>query len=130
MNPSKYAASDFVKHARERIWLSASRLFVSSPNGGQQLSPEGRKALDEAMSTLVPYLPNNPIMTEGYAESGTPERRYLISRQRAREVEEYLESHFHLKPELMGTIALGDRPPRGVRKPYFSGVCLALVVSR
>jgi phospholipid/cholesterol/gamma-HCH transport system substrate-binding protein len=130
MNPSEYAKSDFVKHARQRISLPASKLFVTSPGGSQKLSADGRTTLDQAMSKLVPYLPNNPIMIEGYAGHGTQAQRYLASKQRATEVEQYLESHFQLKPELMGTIALGGGPPRGMGEKSFDGVCLALVVSR
>jgi hypothetical protein len=82
------------------------------------------------MSDLVPYLPNNPLVIEGYAATGMPDRRYLASRQRAVEVRQYLESHFHLNPKLVGVMPLADQPPRGAGKKMWDGICLVLVVSK
>jgi hypothetical protein len=69
-------------------------------------------------------------MIEGYADRGSPEDRYVASIQRAAEVKKYLESRLQLKPDLIGTIALEDRPPAGAGKNDWNGVCLAMVVSR
>ncbi len=69
-------------------------------------------------------------MVEGYAEGGSPAERYLRALQRAAEVKRYLESKFQLKPDLVGTIPLENEPPAGAKRRLWSGVCLALVVSR
>jgi len=130
ITPSKYASSRFVKKPRARVWVAAAGLFNSKPDGAQELSNQGRAILDQNMSGLVPFLPNNPIVIEGYAAEGMPDQRYLASRQRAVEVRQYLESRFHLNSKLVGVMPLGDRPPPGTDKKMWNGVCLVLVVSK
>lgn len=130
ITPSKYASTEFVKKPHARIWIPAAGLFNVGPGGSQQLSDVGRSILDQSMSDLVPFLPNNPIVVEGYSTNGVPDQRYLASRQRAFEVRQYLESRFHLNSKLVGIMPLGDQPPPGVHKSTWNGICLALVVSR
>lgn len=130
LTPSKYASSEFVKKPRARVWIPAAGLFQVGADGSQKLSDAGRSILDQSMSDLLPYLPNNPIVVEGYSAQGTPDQRYLASRQRAMEVRQYLESRFHLNSQLVGIMPLGDRPPPGVQKQKWDGICLALVVSK
>jgi phospholipid/cholesterol/gamma-HCH transport system substrate-binding protein len=129
-NPTKYDASEFVKHPAKRIWLPADGLFSKSSSGSQQLSSEGRSAVDHAVSEIADELPNNPVMIEGYSDNGSPSQRYLAASQRAAAVKKYLEAHYQLKPDLIGTIPLDDKPPRGTGKESWNGICLALVASR
>lgn len=130
VTPSKYAASRFVKSPRARVWIAATELFKVGPDGSQQLSDEGRSVLDRYMSELTPYLPNNPIVVEGYSTQGMPDQQYLVSRQRAVEVRQYLGSRFHLQSERVGIMPLSDHPPLGTGKQTWDGVCLVLVVSK
>ena len=130
LNPSEYQKSNFVKKPARRIWLAADGMFTKSEDGAQQLSAEGQVELEKALSLVTDELPNNPIMIEGYADGGSPADRYIASVQRAAEVKKYLESRFRLNPDLIGTIALEDRPPAGSGKNDWNGVCLAMVVSR
>ena len=130
LTPSKYDSSKFVRKARARVWIPGAGLFIRDSDGAQELTDTGRSILDQYMSELVPFLPNNPIVIEGYSESGMPNQRYLESRQRASDVREYLESRFHLKSELVGIIPLGERPPAESGKSRWDGICLALVISK
>lgn len=82
------------------------------------------------MSRLVPYLPNNPMMVEGYATGGPADQRYLTSRQRALEAREYLLSRFHLDSSRVGIMPMGDRPPASIGKEAWDGICLVLIVSK
>jgi hypothetical protein len=50
--------------------------------------------------------------------------------QRASDVKDYLESRFELKPGLVGTIPLDDKPPAGAGPETWNGICLSLVMSR
>lgn len=127
ITPDQYARSKFVQHPRARVWLSAAQLFQIEPNGSQQLTAAGRSTLDENMSALVPYLPNNPIVVEGYDVSSDKGQGYVVARQRAVEVAAYLKARFHLQPDQVGTIPLGDRPPARTGKRTWDGVCLVLV---
>lgn len=130
ITPSKYASSEFVKKPHARVWLAAAGLFTIRPDGTQELTGTGRSILDQSMSDLVPYLPNNPIVIEGYATNGMPDQRYLASRQRAIEVRQYLESRFHLNSKLVGVMPLAGQPPAGAGKEMWDGICLVLVVSK
>jgi phospholipid/cholesterol/gamma-HCH transport system substrate-binding protein len=130
LTPSKYAHTEFVKKPRARVWVPAAGLFTVRPDGSQELTDVGRTILDQSMSDLVPYLPNNPMVVEGYSTGGMPDHQYLVSRQRAVEVRRYLESRFHLKSERVGIMPLGDQPPKAVGKKMWDGVCLVLVVSK
>ncbi len=130
LTPSKYAGSKFVRQAHARVWIPASGLFATQPDGSQELTATGRSILNQSMSDLVPFLPNNPIMIEGYAESGIPDQQYVASRQRAYQVRQYLLKQFHLKAEYVGMMPLANHPPPGTGKSSWDGVCLALVVSK
>ena len=130
ITPSKYASTRFVKKPRARVWIPSAGLFTAQPNGAQELTDTGRSILDQSMSDLTPFLPNNPIMVEGYSTNGMPDQQYLISRQRAVEVRQYLESRFHLNSKRVGAIALSDHPPEGTGKTRWDGVSLVLIVSK
>lgn len=127
LSPSRYAQTRFVKKPTARAWIAASSLFGGDPGGALQLTEAGRAAVDNAMSKLVPYLPNSPVVIEGYATAGPPEQQYLESRRRALAVSQYLESHFHLKPDRVATMPLGEHPPPQTGKKEWDGICLVLV---
>ncbi|HZS56326.1 MAG TPA: MlaD family protein [Bryobacteraceae bacterium] len=130
LSPSEYESSEFLKKARTRVWIAAAGLFTSNSNGAQELSKDGPAILDQNMSQLVSHLPHNPMMIEGYSASATPAQQYLISRQRAVEVRQYLESHFHLNSKLVGIMPLGDHPPETSGRENWDGVCLVLAISK
>ncbi|HEX5410800.1 MAG TPA: OmpA family protein [Terriglobia bacterium] len=130
LTPSKYAHSRFVKKPSERVWIPASELFKNDPTDAPELSKVNQAALDKSMSKLVPYLPNNPIVVEGYSTSGSPDQQFLVSRQRALEVRQYLLQHFHLDRKAVGIMPLADHPPDQAGKQSWGGVCLVLVVSK
>ncbi len=130
LTPKKYESSRFVKHPKARVWISGADLFASGPNGAPQLKDSGRTVLNARMSALVPYLPNNPIMVEGYSTYGAPDQQYLRSRERAIEVRNYLIQQFHLDPKFVGFIPLANRPPKKTGKHEWDGVCLVLVVQQ
>lgn len=130
ITPSKYSHSRFVKKPRSRVWIPASKLFKSDSKDAPELSKAGRATLDKSMSALVPYLPNNPIVIEGYSAKSKPDQQYLRSRQRAIKVRQYLIHHFHLQPKRVGIMPLGDHPPKETGKQRWNGICLVLVVSK
>ncbi len=130
LTPGKYDASDFVNDPRIRVWISGALLFRSGPNGSPQLKKSGRAVLDRRMSALVPYLPNNAIMVEGYSTYGQPDQRYLRSRERAIEVRNYLIQRFSLQAKRVGFMPLGSQPPKKTGKQSWNGIALVLVVSK
>ncbi len=129
MNPAEYLESNFVKHPKKRIWLAADGLFEAPENGKQELSNDAQVVLDNAMSQIVDYLPNNPIVIEGYSNRGPASKRFTTAQQRADQVRKYLISHFQLNPDLIGVMPLEDKPPRKSGMESWDGVCIALVAS-
>lgn len=127
LTPSRYAETRFVRKPTVRAWIPGDGLFSTAKGGAVQLTDAGRSAIDKAMSKLVDYLPNSPIIVEGYSTAGPPDQQYLESRERALTVSRYLDSHFHLKPERVGIMPLGDHPPPNTGKQQWNGICLALV---
>lgn len=130
MNPRQYASSEFIKKPRARVWIPAAGLFNAWPDGSPELSEIGRSIIDQNMSALVRYLPNNPVMIEGYCMNGLPDQRYLTSTQRATVVRQYLISRFHLEPKRVGIMPEGDHPPAGTDKQMWDGISLVLIVSK
>ena len=127
MSAEQYRKSDFVKEKKsKRVWLAADKLFTRS-HGTEELSEQGRRELDRAMSDFVSYLPNKPLMVEGYADHGTPAEEYRESQERATLVREYLISRFKLKPENTGAMPLGDLPPEQADKQSWDGISLVLL---
>jgi phospholipid/cholesterol/gamma-HCH transport system substrate-binding protein len=127
LTPTKYVHTRFVQKPTARAWIPADGMFTTAPDGTQQLTESGRNAVDSAMSKLVAYLPDSPIVVEGYSTAGAADQQYLDSRQRALAVSKYLESHFHLQPIRVGIMPLGDHPPPHTGKEKWDGICLALV---
>lgn len=130
MTPTKYAASRFVKKPQARVWVTGEGVFEKSPGNLLKLTDAGKAKLDRAMAGLTPFLPNNPVVIEGYATSGPPNEQYLTSRERAIVVSEYLEKKFHLDPKRVGAMPFSAHPPKGAGKETWDGVCLVLVVSQ
>ena len=95
---------------RQRVWLESVNLFNKDAKGVESLSAEGKARLDEAMTGLLNFPRNGPIMVEGFAGAGTVSQQYLVGRQRAVRVEAYLVVRFHLRPAYVGVISMGAEP--------------------
>ncbi|HKD04523.1 MAG TPA: MlaD family protein [Bryobacteraceae bacterium] len=127
MTADQYRKSDFVKEKKSaRVWLPAAELFSNS-HGREELTTEGRRQLDNAMSQFVSYLPNKPVMVEGYSSHGAPSEEYLKSDQRASIVREYLIDRFQLKPQNTGLMPLSDSPPEKTGKESWDGISLVVL---
>jgi MlaD protein/OmpA family protein len=128
LNPEQYRTSKFVtSRTAKRVWLNGSQLFSKSSKGGESLSAQGRAQLDQAMSAFVSYLPNSPIMVEGYSGQGSPDEQFRESQLRAAAVQQYLQARFQLNPKLVGMIPLGDSPPDASGKKDWDGISLVLL---
>ncbi len=59
MTPTEYRSSQFVQgHSHIRVWLSLNDLFSSKPDGKEELTIEGQRRINDAMSSFASYLPN------------------------------------------------------------------------
>lgn len=127
MSAEDYRKSSFVKEKKsKRVWLPAARLFARV-HGKTELTGEGRRELDRAMAGFLPYLPNKPLMVEGYCNQGTPAEQYRESEERASAVRDYLMQRFELKPQYTGAMPLGDSPPEKAGQTSWDGVSLVML---
>jgi phospholipid/cholesterol/gamma-HCH transport system substrate-binding protein len=128
MTPAQYRSSKFLKgHSYERIWLKKNELFSSGPDDKEELTKEGQSEIDGAMSALVPYLPNSPLVVEGYATQGSPSERFIRAKQRASVVQIYINKRFALHPNTVGVMPMSDSPPPETGKTVWDGIALVLI---
>jgi phospholipid/cholesterol/gamma-HCH transport system substrate-binding protein len=128
MTPAEYRSSKFLQgHSYERIWLSNGELFSAGPGDKEELSKEGQRQIDDAMTALVPYLPNSPIVVEGYATQGSSSERFIRAQERAVAVQIYISKRFGLQPSTVGAMPMSDPIPPSVGKSVWDGVSLVLV---
>jgi phospholipid/cholesterol/gamma-HCH transport system substrate-binding protein len=128
MTPAEYRSSKFLQgNSSERIWLSNDELFSSGSGETEELTQEGQRQIDDAMGALVPYLPNSPMVVEGYAAQGSPSERFIRAQERATVVKTYIVKRFGLHPHMVGMMPMSDPAPRSVGKSAWDGVSLVLI---
>jgi len=128
MTPQEYRSSQFVKgHSLERIWLSESELFSPGPDGKENLTKEGQQRIDDAMSALLAYLPNSPMVVEGYATGSSPSEEFIRAKQRASLVRRYIDKRFGLQPDRVGVMPMSFPIPSALGKSTWDGVSLVLI---
>ena len=128
MTPAEYRSSKFLQgNSSERIWLSNKELFSSDSGEREELTKEGQRQIDDAMGALVPYLPNSPMVVEGYATQGSPSERFIRAQERATVVKTYIAKRFGLHPHLVGAMPMSDPAPPSVGKSAWDGVSLVLI---
>lgn len=101
------------------IAFPGSDLFTADAKGVETISAGGKKLLDEAMTEIMQYPRNGPLMVEGYAGAGTAPQQYLQSRHRAVLVQSQITYRFHLRPAYVGIVAMGSGLVDGVRLVSF-----------
>ena len=83
----------------------------------ETLSADGRVRLDMAMTEVLRYPLNTPLIIEGSAEGATRDVRFLRAADRARQVQDYLMPRYGLSPNHLGVMPLGNQAegsPRAV----------------
>jgi phospholipid/cholesterol/gamma-HCH transport system substrate-binding protein len=114
-----------------RIWIAADGLFERRPDGTEGLTDAGRKRLDSAMTDLVQYPANSPLIVEGYAGTALGDAAFLVSSDRAQMVRDYLIARFRRRVTLTGIMPLSTEAPGSpTGDDRWSGVALALFVDR
>jgi phospholipid/cholesterol/gamma-HCH transport system substrate-binding protein len=128
MSPDKYRKNSLVTNpGNYRAWLSAEQLFQREPNGPEQLSPQGKDLLTNALAEYGDSIVESPIVVEGYWGGSSPADRLLLSRNRAILVRHYLQNHFQLDPAHLGAIPMKDHPPDGLDRSNWDGICIVVV---
>ena len=121
MTPAQYRKV-LVERSCERVWFTKDELFSVASDGREQLTKDAEMRIDDAMGVLIPYLPNNPIVVEGYSTQGLPSERFRRAKQRASVVQTYIRKRFGLPSNVVGTI-----PMSAAGKSGWNGVSLVLI---
>ena len=128
MTPAQYRSSKFLKgHSSERIWLSTNELFSPGSDDREELTKEGQLQVDAAIGALISYLPNNPLIVEGYAMQGSSSERFIRARHRASVVQIYISERFGLPRNTVGVMPMSDSTPPNSGKSAWDGVSLVLI---
>ncbi len=111
-----------------RIWLDGDLLFGPDP-GDLTLNDDAKRRLDEAMSELLRYPRDSPLVVEGYATGGGRGQEFITAQGRADTVRGYLTRTFRRSATLTGTMPIGadaEGSPSGDGR--WSGVALTVFV--
>ena len=112
-----------------RVWLDAQGLFTRDAEGVERLTEAGRRRIDSAMTDLIRYPRDSPLVVEGYAESRAGEAAYLVAIDRAQTVRDYVIARFRRQTTLTSIMPMSDQAPGSPRGDgRWSGVALAMFV--
>jgi hypothetical protein len=105
--------------------------FERTSDGEEVLSESGITEIRSAMTKILRYPPNSPLMVEGFADDADLAEPYLLARRRAALVHDYIVETFHRRRDYTGFIALErDRVEEveddGDRLPAAGGIVLSL----
>lgn len=114
ISPPEYKSASFGKgFQRHRVYLASPDVFIKDTKGVEALSASGKVKLDAAMTEILQFPRNGPLMVEGYAGEGSASQQYLQARRRAALVQGYITIRFHLRPAYVGIVAMGAVPLAG-----------------
>jgi phospholipid/cholesterol/gamma-HCH transport system substrate-binding protein len=127
----EYESKEFNKDIRkDRTWIQQADLFKVNSDASEELSDQGKKKVDAAMADFLGFARNSAVIVEGYAGSGSSDEQFLLSRERAVKVREYLLKRFSLSAEYVGVMPMGAArfsSPAGVVQ---DGVALVLLLEK
>jgi phospholipid/cholesterol/gamma-HCH transport system substrate-binding protein len=128
ISPEKYRKDTlFTSPNNSRTWLSADQLFVRDPDGLEQLTPQGKSLLDNALAQYGDSIVESPIVVEGYWGGDNPADQLTHSRNRAIIVRRYLQIHFQLDLGHLGAVPMKNLPPSGLDHSSWDGICILVL---
>jgi phospholipid/cholesterol/gamma-HCH transport system substrate-binding protein len=125
LSPQDYRRSTLFANPRNsRVWLRADSLFHQGTNGTEELSEDGKHAIDDAVVSFgnSPFI--HPIVVEGYSNAAAPADALSWSYARAQIVRNYLESRYPFEAKNVAVMPLSATPPTGLGHGSWSGVCI------
>jgi len=123
-----YQSKDFAKKAhKEREWVQGAGLFAVKADGSEELTTGGRVSIDQTMEGFQRFTEGIALIVEGYSAQGTPNERFIRSRDRSLLVREYLEKKFTLSSDYVGTMAMGPVQSHSTPLENEDGVALVLL---
>jgi phospholipid/cholesterol/gamma-HCH transport system substrate-binding protein len=125
LTPQEYRRSKlFASTQSPRVWLQATALFQHGPHGTEELSVDGKHAIDAAVESLGDGIFTHPIVIEGYSDAAVSADALSWSYARAQIVRNYLEARYPFTAKNVGVMPLNATPPPGLGHDRWSGVCI------
>jgi len=125
LSPQEYRHSKFFASAQNpRAWLQADALFRHGPNGSEELSPDGKHAINATVASFGDSIFTHPIVIEGYSDAATSADALSWSYARAQLVRNYLEARYPFTTKNVGVMPLSATPPPGLGHDRWSGICI------
>jgi phospholipid/cholesterol/gamma-HCH transport system substrate-binding protein len=125
LSPQEYRRSRLFGNVHSpRAWLQADALFQHGPHGTEQLSEDGKNAIDAAIASFGDSIFTHPIVIEGYSNAPAPPDALSWSYARAQLVRNYLEARYPFATKNLGVMPLNATPPPGLEHDRWSGVCI------
>jgi len=127
ISPDEYRRSKLFTNVNDRrSWLTADALFQPGAYGTEELSPEGRRAVDATIASYGDDVFQHPLVIEGYSDAGGPADQLARSYNRASLVRNYLEARFPFVAKNLGVMPLSSTPPPALNHDRWSGVCISV----
>lgn len=125
LSPQEYRRSELFAGTRSpRAWLHADSLFKQEASGSEELSVDGKRAIDAAVVSFGDSIFTHPVVVEGYSDTVAPADALSFSYARAQIVRNYLEARYPFNAKNVGVMPLSATPPKGLGHEHWSGVCI------
>jgi phospholipid/cholesterol/gamma-HCH transport system substrate-binding protein len=125
LSPQEYRHSNlFGRTQSPRAWLQADTLFQHGGHGTEELSQDGKHAIDAAVTSFGDAIFTHPIVIEGYSDAATSADALSWSYARAQLVQNYLEARYPFTKKNVGVMPLSATPPLGLGHDGWSGICI------
>jgi phospholipid/cholesterol/gamma-HCH transport system substrate-binding protein len=130
LSPEEYRRRKLFGNTQSpRAWLQAEALFQHGPHGTEELSTDGKHAIDTAVASFGDAIFTHPIVIEGYSDAAVSADALSWSYARAQLVRNYLEARYPFTAKNVGVMPLSATPPPGLGHERWSGICI-LVAER
>jgi phospholipid/cholesterol/gamma-HCH transport system substrate-binding protein len=127
LSPQEYRESKlFGSTQSPRAWLEADALFQHGPHDTEELSLNGKHAIDAAVASFRDAVFTHPVVIEGYSDAAAPADALSWSYIRAQLVRNYLEARYPFTAKSVGVMPLSTTPPPGLGHDRWSGICIVV----
>jgi phospholipid/cholesterol/gamma-HCH transport system substrate-binding protein len=131
LSPQEYRHSKlFGSTQSPRAWLEADALFQHGPHDTEELSLNGKHAIDAAVASFRDAVFTHPVVIEGYSDAAAPADALSWSYIRAQLVRNYLEARYPFTAKSVGVMPLSTTPPPGLGHDRWSGICIVVAERR
>ena len=131
LSPQEYRHSKlFGSTQSPRAWLEADALFQHGPHDTEELSLNGKHAIDAAVASFRDAVFTHPVVIEGYSDAAAPADALSWSYIRAQLVRNYLEARYPFTAKSVGVMPLSMTPPPGLGHDRWSGICIMVAESK